>query len=181
LVLGSQQPESDVDVNLAASLGLDVCRRRSGGGLVAVMPNSSLWIDVLIGPGDPRWTDDVDHAAIWLGSVWIDALVQVGVDRSELSQHHGPIIDRVASRTICFAGNGPGEVLRNGVKLVGISQRRGRWGARLQCQVHFGDERKYWTPVIRSAAVDLDQFGFACVSAAQAARLPRVLSEHLTA
>ena len=37
---------------------------------------------------------------------------------------------------VCFAGVGPGEVLAGGRKLVGISQRRTRAGARFQCAVH---------------------------------------------
>jgi hypothetical protein len=37
------------------------------------------------------------------------------------------------SSTICFDGIGAGEVLLDGGKLVGISQRRSRDAARLQC------------------------------------------------
>jgi hypothetical protein len=36
---------------------------------------------------------------------------------------------------VCFAGLGPGEVTRNGAKVVGISQRRTRHAARFQCAV----------------------------------------------
>ena len=39
------------------------------------------------------------------------------------------------SHAICFAGVGPGEVLIDGAKVVGISQRRTRAGARFQCAV----------------------------------------------
>ncbi len=42
---------------------------------------------------------------------------------------------------MCFAGVGPGEVLLGRRKLVGISQRRTRGGARFQCMVHVR-----WTP-----------------------------------
>ncbi|MEC8814989.1 MAG: hypothetical protein VYA92_04220, partial [Actinomycetota bacterium] len=34
---------------------------------------------------------------------------------------------------VCFAGRGPGEILVDGRKVVGISQRRDRSGARFQC------------------------------------------------
>jgi hypothetical protein len=37
-------------------------------------------------------------------------------------------------RLVCFVGVGPGEVLVGDSKLVGISQRRVRAGARFQCQ-----------------------------------------------
>jgi lipoate-protein ligase A len=37
------------------------------------------------------------------------------------------------SRSVCFAGLGPGEVTVGGRKVVGISQRRRRDGALFQC------------------------------------------------
>ena len=40
------------------------------------------------------------------------------------------------SELVCFAGIAPGEVLLDGVKLVGLSQRRTRRGARFQCAVN---------------------------------------------
>ena len=46
------------------------------------------------------------------------------------------------SRKVCFGGLGPGEVTVDGHKLVGISQRRTRDGARFQCVVH-----RRWDPV----------------------------------
>jgi hypothetical protein len=48
---------------------------------------------------------------------------------------------------VCFAGIGPGEVVTGDDKLVGISQRRSRAGARYQCAVH-----TTWSP---QALVDL--------------------------
>lgn len=36
---------------------------------------------------------------------------------------------------VCFAGLAPGEVTVDGAKVVGISQRRTRAGARFQCSV----------------------------------------------
>ena len=41
----------------------------------------------------------------------------------------------VLGPVVCFAGTGPGEVLVAGRKVVGISQRRTRAGARFQCSV----------------------------------------------
>ena len=121
LVLGSAQPWIDVP-------GLEVCRRRSGGGAVLVRPGEVLWIDVLLPRGDPLWDDDVGRAAHWLGETWRDAL-GVGV------VHTGPMIRTPWSSAICFAGVGPGEVLLDDAKVVGISQRRSRAGARFQCAV----------------------------------------------
>ena len=121
LVLGSTQPEVAVQ-------GLEVCRRNSGGGAVLVRPAEVLWIDVLIPRTDERWADDVGRAAHWLGETWRDALGTGTV-------HTGTLVRTPWSSEICFAGVGPGEVLLDGRKVVGISQRRTRAGARFQCVV----------------------------------------------
>ena len=42
---------------------------------------------------------------------------------------------------VCFAGIGGGEVIRDGRKVVGISQRRTRAGARFQCALY-----RHWRP-----------------------------------
>jgi lipoate-protein ligase A len=121
LVLGSTQPEVVVP-------GLAVCRRNSGGGAVLVRPGEVLWIDVVIPGTDARWDDDVGRAAHWLGEAWRDALGRGTV-------HTGALAHTFLSSQICFAGVGPGEVLIDGRKVVGISQRRTRAGARFQCVV----------------------------------------------
>jgi lipoate-protein ligase A len=121
LVLGSAQPSIEV-------AGLEVCRRRSGGGAVLVRPAEVLWIDVLLPRGDPLWDDDVGRAPHWLGDTWRDALGDGVVHTGEMIHSHW-------SSAICFAGIGPGEVLMGGAKVVGISQRRTRAGARFQCVV----------------------------------------------
>jgi len=48
LVLGSTQAEALVDLGEAARLGVDVVRRRSGGGVVMVGPGDPLWVDVVV-------------------------------------------------------------------------------------------------------------------------------------
>ena len=121
LVLGSSQAWVEVP-------GLEVCRRRSGGGAVLVRPGEVLWIDVIVPRGDSLWDDDVGRAAYWLGDVWREAL-GAGI------VHKGPLIRSLWADQICFAGVGPGEVLVDGAKVVGISQRRTRAGARFQCAV----------------------------------------------
>jgi hypothetical protein len=52
---------------------------------------------------------------------------------------------------VCFAGIGPGEVLLDGIKLVGISQRRSRPGSRFQCAVHTA-----WRPAALVALLRAD-------------------------
>lgn len=126
LVLGSAQRVRD---DLAP--GIDVVRRRSGGGAVLVVPGDVLWVDVLLPAGDPLWDDDVGRAFGWLGDVWAAALAALGV---EATVHQGALIRSAWSDQVCFAGVGPGEVLNAaGQKVVGMAQRRTRSVARFQC------------------------------------------------
>ena len=133
LVLGSAQPDA-----VAASNEAGVVRRRSGGGAVLVAPDDSVWIDVVIGRGDPLWDDDVNRAPLWLGEVWAAALASLGV-------RHGEVFDRYEpgswGRLACFASWGPGEVLVGKAKAVGITQRRTRSTARFQTLLH-----RRWDP-----------------------------------
>ncbi|MGC1511482.1 MAG: hypothetical protein WA797_01000 [Acidimicrobiales bacterium] len=132
LVLGSAQPVTDVDAAALDRGGVDLVRRRSGGGAVLLMPDEVVWVDVVVPRGDRLWCDDVGHAFHWLGEVWIDALGRLGFQGVS---HEGPLACSPWSRRICFAGVGAGEVLVEGRKTVGISQRRGRSAARFQCAV----------------------------------------------
>jgi lipoate---protein ligase len=124
LVLGSSQLESELDGDAVADAGLEVVRRRSGGGAVIVGPGEVVWVDLLIPAGDPLWDPDIGRAAWWVGEAWADALEAVEVGPRQ--------VWRQAMRTsswsgrVCFAGVGPGEVLVGDRKVVGVSQRRTR-------------------------------------------------------
>ena len=132
LALGSTQSIDDVDLNAAERLEVDVFNRQSGGGAVLLDPRAQLWIDVVIGRSDPLWNDDVSLASQWLGDVWVTALRSVGV---EGVVHRGAMETSALSPVVCFAGLAAGEVTVDGAKVVGISQRRTRAGARFQCSV----------------------------------------------
>lgn len=136
VVLGSAQRESVIDREAAERLGIELVRRRSGGGAVLLVPGEVLWVDVVLPRGDPRWHDDVGRAFHWLGEAWAEALVSVGVAASDLAVHRGPMVRTAWSDLVCFAGLGAGEVTVDGRKAVGISQRRTRDAARFQCVVH---------------------------------------------
>jgi lipoate-protein ligase A len=133
LVLGSVQPDADVDAAVAVGLGVDVVRRRSGGGAVLVEPAGIAWIDLAVPRGDDLWHDDVAVAAEWVGEAWVAALAALG--RPGGLVHRGGLVRTELAPVVCFAGTGPGEVLVDGCKVVGISQRRTRAGARFQCSV----------------------------------------------
>jgi lipoate-protein ligase A len=133
VVLGSTQRDDVVDRDLASRRGVEVARRRSGGGAVWVAPGNPVWVDVLLPRSDPEWDDDVARSFVPVGRAWVEALATVGVDGATV--HDGPMVRTDWSDAVCFAGVGPGEVLVDGAKVVGISQRRTRAGARFQCAV----------------------------------------------
>ena len=132
VVLGSAQA-SAVDPAAAAELGLEVVRRRSGGGAVLVEPGAQAWIDLIIPAGDPLWHDDIGVAAGWVGEVWAGALAGLGISAR---RHEGAMVRTPWSELVCFAGLGAGELTApDGAKLLGLSQRRTRGWARFQTAV----------------------------------------------
>jgi lipoate---protein ligase len=135
LVLGSTQSPVLVDAAEAVDAGVDLARRRSGGGVVLVVPETTVWADVIVPAGDPLWDDDVGRAALWLGRAWQAALASLGVVPTEV--HEGALACGPLGRLVCFATVGAGEVTTpDRRKLVGISQRRTRSAARFQCAAY---------------------------------------------
>ena len=134
LVLGSSQPIEHVDTQWCDHHDIDVVRRRSGGGAVLLQPADVLWADILIPSDHPLWTPDVSSSAQWVGEAWARALASLGHDG--LSVHRGPMTHSTWSSRVCFAGRGAGEVMLGDQKVVGVSQRRVRQGARFQCALY---------------------------------------------
>lgn len=132
LVLGSTQPAPAPGASDLA--GVEVVRRRSGGGAVLLRPGETVWVDVVVPAADALWSDDVGRAFWWLGEVWAAAL-GLGPD----AVHRGPLVSSRWSRAVCFAGVGPGEVVAGAGagagKVVGIAARRTRGWALFQCAV----------------------------------------------
>jgi len=157
VILGSTQTVDDVDQNIAVESGLLVSRRRSGGGAVFVHPTDSVWVDITISRNDPLWKDDVVQSMLWLGDLFVEALspwVQAQVYRDSFSIG-------VDGRVVCFASSSPGEVFVGTNKLVGISQRRSRDGARFQCVLYRQWQPTEWShvlasPDVRSRVADID-------------------------
>ncbi len=125
LVLGSTQSDTIVDPLRLHST--ELARRRSGGGLVPLHPDASVWIDVIVPFGDPLWQVDIGRSFEWLG----DLFARVVGGGSE--PHRGALVAADGSNLVCFLGTGPGELVSDGRKLVGVSQRRTREWCRFQC------------------------------------------------
>ena len=51
LVLGSSQPDSTIDLDACSRAGIEVVRRRSGGGAVLLVPGEVVWLDVIVPRG----------------------------------------------------------------------------------------------------------------------------------
>jgi lipoate-protein ligase A len=148
LVLGSTQRDDVVDHGALAGAGVDLVRRRSGGGAVLVEPERTVWIDVDVPVGDPLWSTDVGDSFGWLGRTWAAALGELGLHGDV---HTGGLCTTPWSRLICFAGLGPGEVSVGGAKAVGLAQRRTRDGARFQTAVNLA-----WDPAPLARLLALD-------------------------
>lgn len=148
LVLGSTQSRDLIDVALCEARGVEVAQRHSGGGVVSMQPGAQCWIDVFIPADDPLWVDDVTHSALWLGECW--ARVASAYGWNESTVHTGAISDPVLSRLVCFAALGAGELSQGSTKLVGVSQRRTRHGAKFQCIAYLD-----WDPAPILEIVDL--------------------------
>ncbi|MEM7141481.1 MAG: hypothetical protein AAF548_10660 [Actinomycetota bacterium] len=134
LALGSAQDAVEVREDLAVGRGVDVVRRRSGGGAVLLVPGEHVWLDVWLPAGDRRWHDDVGLAADWVGAAWMEAAAGIGLEG--LRVHRGAVTRSPWATRVCFVGAGPGEVFVGEDKLVGVSQRRTRDWIRFQCMVH---------------------------------------------
>ncbi len=132
LVLGSTQRGGGIaDVEACERRGVDIVRRRSGGGAVLLVPGEVTWVDVIVPAGHVGWSDDVHRPMVWLGNAFAGLFAAAGVEGAAV--HDGAMVSTEHSRLICFDGLGPGELTVDGAKLVGISQRRTRAAARLQC------------------------------------------------
>ena len=138
LVLGSRQTDSLLNVHNCNRDEIEIVRRRSGGGIVYLVPNEHVWIDVVIPREDELWNDDVAQASWWVGDTWVKTLHELGMN--DISVHRNSLFADAWGDLLCFAGVGPGEVVSQQgdvvSKVVGISQRRSRDYARFQCTLY---------------------------------------------
>jgi len=150
LVLGSTQPAELVGVPAMRERGVELARRRGGGGAVYLGPGAQLWLDAWIPRDDPLWVADVSAAAEWVGAWWMQTLAGVGQHGFEV--HRGRSVPGDLGDLVCFAGRGPGEVFHAGSKVVGLSQWRAREGALFSSCAY-----AHWDPESLLALVDVDE------------------------
>lgn len=131
-------------------------QRPSGGGAV-LMDADLLSLDVVLPAGHP-WLAEDDLGAVFdpIGRAWAAALTDLGVVGAEV--HTGPATatrlgppEQRPLAEVCYASLGRSEVVVDGRKLVGLSQRRRRQGALVQCGI-----MRRWnpSPLIEALAVD---------------------------
>lgn len=152
IVLGSAQPEEHVDRDAARQEGVEIARRRSGGGAVLVTAETVVWVDLILPAGHDLWEADVGKAGWWVGSAWAEALGSLNV-AGDITVWKQRLLSTDWSSRVCFAGVGPGEVLVDGKKAVGVAQRRTRSAALFQTAVLID-----WRPddLVRLLALDPD-------------------------
>jgi lipoate-protein ligase A len=158
LVLGSTQPTELVAGRVLRQRGVELARRRGGGGAVFLRPADHLWLDAWIPRDDPLWDRDVSRAAEWAGAWWSGALEALGTRGLEV--HTGRSVPGELGELVCFAGRGPGEVLHAGRKVVGLSQWRSREGALFSSCVY-----DRWDPVGLVELLDIDDVARAALVA----------------
>lgn len=134
IILGSTQGRELLNESACIAHNVEIVKRRSGGGIVFLSRESTLWIDVEIPHKHSLWLNDVGRSSLWLGEIFLNVLSAMGEKNLEL--HRGALVKSKWSSLVCFAGKGPGEIFsQDGKKVVGISQRRTRDWARFQCVV----------------------------------------------
>ena len=129
VVLGSAQTSAEFDADRCVSAGLELVKRRSGGGAVVVLPGAQVWLDLFVPASDQLFDNDVVRASSFVGALWRDALVAATGSSAGLAVHTDGLVATAWSRRVCFSGLGPGELTRSGRKVTGLAQRRDRTGA----------------------------------------------------
>ncbi|MDA8103715.1 MAG: hypothetical protein M0Z34_12195 [Nitrospiraceae bacterium] len=127
LILGSAQKLNRGHQHFVARHGFELARRSSGGTGVVVVRGGAVWIDIGLPAGDPLLVDDVSRSFAPVSRAWADALDLIGVH--DIETYSGHMFKGGELSEVCFAGRASGEILFDGRKLVGMSQRRSAHGA----------------------------------------------------
>lgn len=150
VAMGSSQQPDLFDEQRLEDEGIALAPRRSGGGAVYIDPASIVWIDVVAPRSSPLWSAELGENFLIVGRLWQQALATLGVN-AELCM--APPVRTDAAALACWAGSGWGELLIGQAKIVGLSQRRTRWGSRVQAMAVIDSSSSrivdYLTPDLR--------------------------------
>jgi len=141
LVLGRAARDPVINPAGLAAAGVELVRRRSGGGPV-LWDAGLLSLDVVLPPGHRLAARDLALAYRWIGEALAEAIATLDVDcravsvaEARTAQARDDETARRAARA-CFGGLSPFEVVaRDGRKVVGLSQVRRRTGSLFQCGI----------------------------------------------
>ena len=135
-VLGSAAVVGVVDVDACRRAGVDIVKRRSGGGAVLVQPGEMSWFDVVVPAGGGASSVAGMSALDALAGAHVVAAL-TGCRRGRRRGARRADAQAAWSATGCFAGLGPGEVVLGRAASWWASASDGtRDGARFQCIVH---------------------------------------------
>jgi len=129
VVMGSSQRPEMFDLAALARDGIELAARRSGGGAVFIDPAVTVWVDVLAPRSSELWSSELTENFLLVGRRWQQALGVLG-HATNLCETSSP--RTAASSLACWAGIGWGELTVGPAKVLGLSQRRTRWGSRVQ-------------------------------------------------
>lgn len=129
VAMGSSQRPDQFDLDRLRTDGVQLASRRSGGGAVFVDPSVTVWIDVVAPRSSPLYSAELTENFLLVGRCWQTAFASLGIS-TELCIESGA--RSVESTLACWAGLGWGELTVGDAKVVGLSQRRTRWGSRVQ-------------------------------------------------
>lgn len=129
LVMGSAQRPEIFDQQALAKADIDLVKRSSGGGAVFVDGLNVIWVDVFAPKDSPLWHRDLAKNFEIVGGCWQRAFSECGM---RLEMVTSSTSKSAEARLVCWAGIGWGELVVGNRKILGLSQRRNRWGARVQ-------------------------------------------------
>ena len=156
LVLGkSQRGRAFLNLSYLEEQNINLTVRQSGGGAVLVSPEDMLWVDIFIPQGSKFWIPDIAKASMWIGKIWHDALKRLNIECSLFDQKFSR---SEASDLICFISRAAGELFVANRKILGISQRRSKFGTRFQCALIINWKPEQMIAAYRSSPIpDLDK------------------------
>lgn len=162
LVLGRAAGEPAADLDACARLGIEVVRRRSGGGPV-LWDGNLLGLDVWLPRGHLLAPDDVVETYRWLGEALAAGLDEVGASARVvgIDEAHAGFAGSGPAGAVaggaCFGGLSPYEVVAGGRKVVGLAQVRRPNGALLQAGIVLRFDGRLLAELLRRDGVAADE------------------------